>query len=489
MSANDASIRRTASLSPRSICSASACSRRRRRSAISSITRRRSPVWASSSSSASATAACADCSSSSRSRITEARWASDVVNRSAASASIRASASPISCRWRCSRRSSCVPRFCWARSRSSDHARSRSSTRRSTVASASASSAGDALLPLDELAAPLLGDPPLLLGEQRERVGPAPGDPALEVGAHLLGLFRDHPVDRLPRLGERRLVGADATGRPGERRRAGRGDRGGEQPGRGDRDLALRPEGEGDPAEDRGGAEDAGHEQQLPEADWSQRRQAHRHRRDDTATASERLEHVLEHRRMVGILLRWRSPTTWRGSPRPPPAARRPASWSPRCSRPSRRRRQALPVRVRDRRRRAELARPRRRRAGGRGAAGGSRRRLDRGALRAGRGGRGRRRPRRAAREARRAAPTENPDGIDEAEEALLELQRVIGAPPALATPATARRDRPRDPGARARARRRAPGLAVRGRDARRGRRRRRAHERRRALLPASPLR
>ena len=31
---------------------------------------------------------------------------------------------------------------------------------------------------------------------------------------------------------------------------------------------------------------------------------------------------------------------------------------------------------------------------------------------------------------------TENPDGIDEAEEALLELQRVIGAPPALATPA-----------------------------------------------------
>ncbi len=31
---------------------------------------------------------------------------------------------------------------------------------------------------------------------------------------------------------------------------------------------------------------------------------------------------------------------------------------------------------------------------------------------------------------------TENPEGIDEAEEALLELQRVIGAPPALATPA-----------------------------------------------------
>ncbi|MCP9487832.1 MAG: hypothetical protein MSC30_18490 [Gaiellaceae bacterium MAG52_C11] len=31
---------------------------------------------------------------------------------------------------------------------------------------------------------------------------------------------------------------------------------------------------------------------------------------------------------------------------------------------------------------------------------------------------------------------TENPDGIDEAEEAVLELQRVIGSPPALATPA-----------------------------------------------------
>ena len=31
---------------------------------------------------------------------------------------------------------------------------------------------------------------------------------------------------------------------------------------------------------------------------------------------------------------------------------------------------------------------------------------------------------------------TENPDGIDEAEESLLELQRVIGSPPALATPA-----------------------------------------------------
>ncbi len=31
---------------------------------------------------------------------------------------------------------------------------------------------------------------------------------------------------------------------------------------------------------------------------------------------------------------------------------------------------------------------------------------------------------------------TENPEGIDEAEEALLELQRVIGAPPSLATPA-----------------------------------------------------
>ena len=30
---------------------------------------------------------------------------------------------------------------------------------------------------------------------------------------------------------------------------------------------------------------------------------------------------------------------------------------------------------------------------------------------------------------------TEDPDGIDEAEEALLELQRVIGKPPELATP------------------------------------------------------
>ena len=31
---------------------------------------------------------------------------------------------------------------------------------------------------------------------------------------------------------------------------------------------------------------------------------------------------------------------------------------------------------------------------------------------------------------------TENPPGIDDAEEAALELQRVVGAPPSLATPA-----------------------------------------------------
>ncbi len=66
MSAYDISIRLEASVSPRSTCSISACSRRRSRSAISWITRRRSAVWASSSSRASETAAVAERSSSSR---------------------------------------------------------------------------------------------------------------------------------------------------------------------------------------------------------------------------------------------------------------------------------------------------------------------------------------------------------------------------------------------------------------------------------------
>ena len=59
---------------------------------------------------------------------------------------------------------------------------------------------------------------------------------------------------------------------------------------------------------------------------------------------------------------------------------------------------------------------------------------------------------------------TENPPGIDEAEEAALELQRVLGAPPALATPARLDAIGVATRTARARARRRAPGLAVRRR-------------------------
>ena len=160
-------------VSPRSICSASACSRRRSRSAISSITRRRSPVCASSSSSASATAACAERSSSSRSRSTEARCSSEVVTSSAASASIRASASAISCFWRCSSLPSCVSRLCCARSRSSDQPRSRSSTRRVGRGERVRELVAGGALALDELAPPLLRDPPLLLGEERERVAPA----------------------------------------------------------------------------------------------------------------------------------------------------------------------------------------------------------------------------------------------------------------------------------------------------------------------------
>ena len=50
---------------------------------------------------------------------------------------------------------------------------------------------------------------------------------------------------------------------------------------------------------------------------------------------------------------------------------------------------------------------------------------------------------------------TENPDGIEEAEDAVLELQRVLGAPPTLATPDPPRRDRRRDSRARGCARRR----------------------------------
>ena len=41
-----------------------------------------------------------------------------------------------------------------------------------------------------------------------------------------------------------------------------------------------------------------------------------------------------------------------------------------------------------------------------------------------------------SARSSRRSALTENPAGIEDAEEAALELQRVLGAPPTLATPA-----------------------------------------------------
>ena len=87
-----------------------------------------------------------------------------------------------------------------------------------------------------------------------------------------------------------------------------------------------------------------------------------------------------------------------------------------------------------------------------------ARRGRDRGALRDRGGGRRRRRSRRAPRAARRAAHHRGPEGIEEAEDAARGAPARVGAPPQLATPRAARRDRRRHPPPGARAR---PGGAV----------------------------
>ena len=90
-------------------------------------------------------------------------------------------------------------------------------------------------------------------------------------------------------------------------------------------------------------------------------------------------------------------------------------------------------------------------------ARGRPRRGLDRGDVRARRGDRGRRRARGAAGAARRAPADGEPGGIEEAEEAALELERAIGAPPRVAEPALPRPRRRGGAPARARARRPSP--------------------------------
>ena len=81
---------------------------------------------------------------------------------------------------------------------------------------------------------------------------------------------------------------------------------------------------------------------------------------------------------------------------------------------------------------------------------------------------------------------TENPPGIEEAEQAALELQQVLGAPPVARHARAPRRDRRRHAPARGRARRRSPGLAVRRGDEGRERGRRALQREVERLLPAS---
>ena len=209
MSANDISIRLAASVSPRSTCSISACSRRRSRSAISSITRRRSAVWASSSSSASETADCAERSSSSRSRSTEARCSSEVVDErrcfgldprlGVGDQLLLALLEPPQVRLEALLRA--VEVVSPGAQPLVDPARGdRERFRELHAGSAFA---------LGELAPPLVGDLPLLLDERRERVGTHPGETRLQLFRRRRGL-----------LGDERLQLRASASSVGSRRRA-----------------------------------------------------------------------------------------------------------------------------------------------------------------------------------------------------------------------------------------------------------------------------
>jgi hypothetical protein len=109
-----------------------------------------------------------------------------------------------------------------------------------------------AILAVDERGSPFLCDAALLAHELRERVGARPGERALDLGDVRVGLLRDERVQASLRLGELALDVLGPAHEPLQRERAELGCRTHGQPGRRNRELTVRLEGEGDPDSDGG---------------------------------------------------------------------------------------------------------------------------------------------------------------------------------------------------------------------------------------------
>ncbi len=101
-------------------------------------------------------------------------------------------------RWPRSARSSSVEALLELRRRRRPSRAKRCSTAALRVGERVAELRGRVALALGDVAAALLGDPPLLVGEQRERLGARERERPLELLGALLGLLRDDRVERAP---------------------------------------------------------------------------------------------------------------------------------------------------------------------------------------------------------------------------------------------------------------------------------------------------
>ena len=86
-------------------------------------------------------------------------------------------------------------RPCWSAVTSEPQSTNRCSTARWASVSAALSFDGRIALPLGDVPAALVGDPPLLLGEHRQRVRAREGEVLLELGGPNLRLLREHRVE------------------------------------------------------------------------------------------------------------------------------------------------------------------------------------------------------------------------------------------------------------------------------------------------------
>ena len=147
-------------------------------------------------------------------------------------------------------------------------------------------------LPLGELASALVGDPALLLDEQRDRVGTRPGEHPFELGRALGGLGVDELVQPLVRGGEVSVDVVQPLERPPKQERARRRDRADEKTARRDGELALARlvERERHPGCDGAGRDEGRRAGEQPGGRHAERGPRERGRRDQHAGGERDVE-------------------------------------------------------------------------------------------------------------------------------------------------------------------------------------------------------